>query len=300
MQVSNGSLYQRYVPAVRSSGEPNEQAYLFIFRGNMLLIYLEDGRASIPCAKDIEVDITPISKQYLGTLMGEPCYAMEDDADSEYPEGMVFRELLSLYDVLEEDIYALAGRARQILLWDQTHQYCGRCGTRTENLATERAKVCPRCGLTRYTHISPVVITAVLKGDQILLAHPRHPGKMYSVIAGFVEPGETLEEAVQREIMEEVGIKVKNIRYFGSQPWPYPDSLMIGFTAEYDSGEITVDGVEITDAGWFDVHNLPELPPKMSIARELIDWFIENRLAKGGQYKRVSALPRTQRQGKTI
>jgi NAD+ diphosphatase len=144
-------------------------------------------------------------------------------------------------------------------------------------LAAERAKVCPQCGLTRYPHISPVVIAAVLKGEQILIVHSDQYGKMASLIAGFVEAGETLEEAMQREIMEEVDIKVKNIRYFSSQSWPYPERLMIGFIAEYDEGELASDGVEVSYAGWFDVQNLQllELPPKATLGREIIDWYIK-------------------------
>jgi NAD+ diphosphatase len=120
------------------------------------------------------------------------------------------------------------------------------------------------------------VITAVLKDDKILLIHyAAFPGNRYTIIAGFVEPGETLEECVKREVKEETGVTVKNIRYLGSQPWPFPHSLMIGFTAEYESGDIAVDGKEVSAAGWFDVHNMPEGPPKMSIAREIIDWYIQ-------------------------
>jgi NAD+ diphosphatase len=128
-----------------------------------------------------------------------------------------------------------------------------------------------------YPRLSPAVITAVLKDNKILLSHyAAFKGNMHTIIAGFVEPGETLEECIKREILEEVGIQVRNIKYFGSQPWPFPNSLMIGFTAEYESGEISVDRTEISEAGWYDVNSLPELPPKMSIAREIIDWFIQS------------------------
>jgi NAD+ diphosphatase len=141
----------------------------------------------------------------------------------------------------------------------------------------ERAKRCPECGFISYPVICPAVITAIIKDRKILLAHNRSfKGNMYSLIAGFVEAGETLEECVKREIMEEVGLQVKNVKYLGSQPWPFPNSLMIGFTAEYESGEIAVDGVEISDAKWFDIDNLPELPSEISIARKIINWYIEN------------------------
>ncbi len=141
----------------------------------------------------------------------------------------------------------------------------------------QRAKACPYCQLTIYPRISPAVIVAVIKEQQILLAHaPRFPQGFYSVIAGFVEPGETFEDCVHREVREEVGIEAADIRYFGNQPWPFPDSLMVGFTARYAGGEITVDHDEILEAGWFCADKLPEIPGKVSIARKLIDWFVEN------------------------
>ena len=166
-----------------------------------------------------------------------------------------------------------------MVAWNQHHRFCGKCGHLTEYKTDERARACPQCGLINYPRLSPAIIVAVLRDNRILLAHSqRFPAKFYSVLAGFVEPGESLEECVKREILEEVGISVKNIRYFGSQPWPFPDSLMIGFTAEYAGGEIKVDPVEILDAGWFSADNLPPIPPKLSIARHLIDWFTEKTL----------------------
>jgi len=143
----------------------------------------------------------------------------------------------------------------------------------------ERAKVCSKCGFRTYPRISPATITAVTPGNQILLARAkRFPSELYSVIAGFAEPGETLEECVKREIMEETGIDVKNIRYFGSQPWPFPDSLMIAFTADFEGGEIRIYKKELVDARWFTADALPKIPDKLSIARRLIDRFIENNL----------------------
>jgi NAD+ diphosphatase len=200
---------------------------------------------------------------------------VEADTGTIAPEGMAFKDLKSLHEFLDEDIYLLAGKAIQITTCDRNHQFCGRCGASTETSEYEIAKVCPECGLRSYVRLSPAVITAIIKDGKILMAkHGYHRG-MYSLIAGFVEPGETLEEAVERETMEEVGLKVKNIKYFSSQPWPYPHSLMVAFTAEYDSCEIKVDGKEITDAGWFSPDNIPLIPSKLSIARELIDWFIK-------------------------
>jgi NAD+ diphosphatase len=189
---------------------------------------------------------------------------------------MAFEGLRQVYGRLDEDLFWLATRAVQIVDWDRTHQFCGRCGAPMEAKATERAKLCPRCGLHHFPRLAPAIIVLVERGHALLLARSRHFTKgMYSVIAGFVEPGETLEEAVAREVREEIGISIKEIRYFGSQPWPFPHSLMIGFTATYAGGEIVLDDPEIEDAAWFTRDNLPPLPGKISIARKLIDWFLE-------------------------
>jgi NAD+ diphosphatase len=174
--------------------------------------------------------------------------------------------------VLDEAQFALAGRALQVVEWDRTHQYCGACGSRTVPSATERSRGCPDCGLTAYPRLAPAVMGLVKRGRELLLARsPRFPKDMYSALAGFVEPGETLEQCLEREIGEEVGIRVQNLRYFASQPWPFPHSLMIAFFADYGGGEVRVDGTEIVDARWFNTDNLPRLPARISIARKLID-----------------------------
>lgn len=274
---SRESIYKRYVPANICEQVSGGKIYWFVFSLSKMLISINKDN-SIPYVQTLEeLNIVAIRTQYLGNLEGQSCYSVEVSAEAEAPEGMAFKDLRSLYGTLQDDIFILAGKALQIVTWDKTHQYCGSCGTHTETIQSEKAKRCPKCGLINYPRISPAVITAIIKDNKILLAHNSgFKGDMYSVIAGFLEPGETLEECVQREVMEEVGIAIKNIRYFGSQPWPFPNSMMIGYIAEYDSGEILVDGVEITKAAWFDAHNFPELPSKMSIARKLIDWYIEN------------------------
>ena len=189
---------------------------------------------------------------------------------------MRFSGLRSLYDSLDEDLFWLAARAVQIVAWNRTHQYCSQCGQRTKPHERDRALVCPDCGLQSYPRLSPAIIVLVERERQLLLARsPRFPKGRYSVIAGFVEPGETLEEAVVRELREEVGIEVDNIRYFGSQSWPFPNSLMLGFTAEHVAGEICIDDHEIEDAGWFSPDDLPDLPDGISISRKLIDWFLD-------------------------
>jgi NAD+ diphosphatase len=192
----------------------------------------------------------------------------------------VFRDLRQLYAILDTSLHAVAGRAVQIVEWDRTHQYCGACGEATVTRTSERSRECPRCRLVVYPRLAPAVMGLVRRERSLLLARsPRFPEGMYSALAGFVEPGETLEQCLEREIDEETGIRVRNARYFASQPWPFPNSLMIAFFADYVAGEIRADGVEIVDAQWFDVEDLPRLPAKISVARRLIDAAIGEMLA---------------------
>ncbi|MDP4194331.1 MAG: NAD(+) diphosphatase [Bacteroidota bacterium] len=273
-----------FMASIKDPEKKDEPSWWFVFRKDELLIKQEDEEISLPQLKDLsEIGIKPLRVQYLGVLDEKNCYSAEISADAdESLEGMSFRGLRSLLGVIDDELFGLAGRAFQVMDWDRSHQYCGRCGTRTETKEGERAKVCPNCGLVSYPRLSPAIIVAVVKNGKILLAHSgRFKTKLYSVLAGFVETGETFEECVQREVKEEVNIEVKNIRYFGSQPWPFPNSVMIGFTAEYAGGEIKVDGQEILEADWFGIDKLPEmLPGKWSIARKLIDWFIQSQNKK--------------------
>jgi NAD+ diphosphatase len=181
----------------------------------------------------------------------------------------------ALFSLLSDEEMGCVGRAYQILHWEKTHRFCGRCGGRTVDAEGETAKRCLDCGFLSFPRISPAVIVAVSRGRDLLLvrAH-RHKSGVYSNVAGFVEPGETLEDAVRRELAEEVRVSVRNIRYFGSQPWPFPHSLMVGFTAEYESGEIMPYEREIADARWFDIDHLPRIPDGFTIARRLIDHVI--------------------------
>ncbi|WP_024832320.1 NAD(+) diphosphatase [Ruminiclostridium josui] len=273
------NIYKNYEPAVTDTNKDFKCGYWFVYSSNKLLIINEENGGKIPLYSQLEelrqILTTPL---YLGKFYGQPAYCIGVSDNIKVPTGMSFVDLRSTFGVLDEDSFLLASKAVQIVVWEQTHRFCGKCGSLTQELYGERAKVCPECGFISYPRICPAVITAVFKENKILLAHARSfKGDMHSLIAGFVEAGETLEEAVEREIMEEIGIKVKNIAYWGSQPWPYPNSLMLGFTAEYESGEINVDGIEISHADWYDVENLPELPSKVSIARKIIDWYSQGR-----------------------
>lgn len=197
------------------------------------------------------------------------------------PDGyqLIFiRELIQLWSTTE---FLQASRAVQLLEWRRNHKFCSHCGHATEIHSKEYAMVCPACGYHQYPRVQPCVITIITKGDdELLLAKSaRNKSNMYGLIAGFVEVGETLEEAVQREAFEEVGVKLKNICYMSSQPWPFPSNLMIAFHAEYDSGDIQLQLEEISDAQFFKFDQLPEIPFKGSIAHSMIMQVIGSRKA---------------------
>lgn len=272
-------MYQTFIPGVEPPEGQAGPFLWFVFADNRLLLKegAGEGMESLPLLEDLsDLGLATARRHYLGTFDGVGCYSAEVKEGTTAPEGTAFHGLRSTYSVLGEQLFTLAGRAFQVLEWDRTHRYCGRCGTPMEQVREERARKCPNCGLMSFPRVSPAVIVLVRREDTILLARAaRFPTAFYSTLAGFVEPGETLEETIRREIAEEVGVEVKNIRYFGSQPWPFPHSLMIGFTADYAGGDIQADGKEIIDAGWFTRDNVPQIPPKMSIARRLIDSFLE-------------------------
>lgn len=188
------------------------------------------------------------------------------------PQGLRAAGLRQWFGELPDADLAIAMRAVQLLEWDRTHRFCGACGESTEALAGERARRCPRCRLATYPRIAPAMMVLVSRGRQMLLGRGLNfpPGR-YSALAGFVEAGETIEQAVVREVREEVGVEISGLRYFGSQSWPFPHSLMIAFRAEWAGGEIRIDPNELADAQWFDPQALPAIPPPVSIARALID-----------------------------
>jgi NAD+ diphosphatase len=211
----------------------------------------------------------------MGWLGQELCWAAGVPEGSEAPEGYRWSALMALGVQWPTDEWALAGRAVQLVEWRRTNRYCGRCGTATVGAPDERAVRCPACGLLAYPRLAPAVIVLVRRGDRALLAAGRNfPNGMQSALAGFVEAGENLEEAVHREVAEEVGIRLRDLHYFGSQPWPFPHSLMVAFTAEWAGGDIEVDGSEILHAAWRSADDLPPIPGSMSIARRLIDQWV--------------------------
>lgn len=248
----------------------------FAFRDEELLV-LDGEEVRVPRTVAFEeLGLETSFRWEIGFLDGVRCWAVEVDPDGGPPDGMAFRDLRSMFFTgVGGDFFRMAGRAKQIVGWHVTHQFCGRDGTETEAVKGEMAKRCPRCGMVYYPRLSPAIIVRVRDGDRILLARsPGFPPGLYSVLAGFVEPGESIEEAMRREVREETGIEIQNIRYFGSQPWPFPNSLMIGYTADYAGGELRVDPAEIEDANWYTLDELPVLPPEFSIARTMIEAFI--------------------------
>ena len=280
MSVGAFDLAGRFEPGV--AAPPVDGAgWWFVFHHRRLLVRQDPAGWSPPQLRDARYLGLPLaSRHYLGQLDGLACWAAttaaDEPADVEPPPAHAFVDLLGLHGRLPLDLYLLAGRAVQILEWDRDHRHCGRCGGPTEAHPRERRRDCPRCGLRQYPRLAPAIMALVRREERLLLARGAgFPAGLYSALAGFVEPGETLEAAVHREVHEEVGVRVANLRYFGSQPWPFPHSLMAAFLCDWAGGELVPDGVEIAQAGWFGVDELPLVPGEMSIA----GWLIRHALA---------------------
>jgi NAD+ diphosphatase len=249
---------------------------MFLFNGGRMLVRCRAHHPpEIPTHNDLN-RIAPIDTVIrIGTLEATACFAAEL-SELTAPSGWSWHSLRQLFDELPHAELEAAGRAAQLLHWHNTHRYCGRCGRPTEDSFVVRSRVCPECSHQSFPRISPAIIVAVIRENRILLARGPHfrPG-VFSVLAGFVDPGESLETAVHREVREEVGIEIERVRYFGSQSWPFPDSLMTAFFADHAGGDLSIDGTEIIEANWFTVGQLPSLPSRASISRALIDRFVE-------------------------
>lgn len=255
-----------------------DSGYWFLFSGDTLLVEIHNDTFRVPTAESLgQLKILPQSSLYLGRLDSIPCFAGSMTSDSFDESKFRLLGIRQLFGLMDDEMFWLSARASHLVGWDRNTKYCGRCGNETISKHNEHSKLCPNCNYAIYPKISPAIIVAITKGDKILLAkNALNKANFYSVLAGFVEPGENLEECVVREVKEEAGIDVKNIKYFGSQPWPFPDSLMVGFTAEYAGGELVLDKNELSDAGWFSVDELPPIPGKISVAYKLINWFINS------------------------
>ncbi len=264
-QPDSEIIFSRNIPM-------DNQATYYVFHNNTLLVQKNDydfkpltesGWLSLqPEAREI-IDLEPQGPR--------PTYAVEVNADYDPGPDFHFINLRSLVGTLGDEQFNQWSRAYQLLNWLSSHRYCGRCGAGTAEHQTELARICHSCNQTYYPRIAPCIIVLISRGDKVLLARAeKFTNKMYSTLAGFIEPGESAEAALHREVYEEVGIRVQNLSYFGSQSWPFPGQLMLGFFAEYASGGIKVDNVEIIDAQWFPVSDLPLIPGKGTIAGDLI------------------------------
>lgn len=266
-------MSELFVPLIAAPESVDAPALWFVFQGTQVLVRREESAVHFPVARHAaEVGVQTVRTQYLGLFAGQHCFSCEVAAEAPPPEPFAWAGLRSLFGAVSDPLFGLVGHAIQIMDWDRAHQYCGRCGTPTVVKSGERARQCPNCGQTHYPRIAPAVMALVRRGDQLLLARsPHFPPGMHSALAGFVEPGESLEQCLHREVKEEVGVEVDNLRYFASQPWPFPHSLMIAFTCDYVRGEITPEPGEIEAADWFSLDRLPVLPNRISVARRLID-----------------------------
>lgn len=253
-------------------------AAFFVTQGSGIVVRFDGIHARLPAGDELlSLGVTPATSEYLGERDGVSLFATEIAPDAVLPAPFVKRGLRGLFGAFDDEMIGIAGRAVQVTAWAAQHRFCGRCGQRTERVAGERSMRCAACDLSFYPRIAPAVIVLVRRGDEALLARgARFPMPMYSTLAGFSEVGESLEETLAREVEEEVGIRITNARYFGSQPWPFPNSLMVGFFADWQSGELRIDPKEIVDAQWWRADALPPIPPPLSIARRLIDaWVAE-------------------------
>lgn len=259
--------------------EPCSDELLIVFQKGELL---SDMRSREPCLMPRrQVDDSgwrEVRRQFLGYWQERPCWVLEID-EVDQPDPVQFQKG-NLYHILgrvDDRLFALAGRAAQLLDWERDHQFCGRCGERMAVDVQERAMRCGPCRTINYPRIAPCVIVLVTRGEEMLLArNANFPQPLYSTLAGFIEAGENVEETLRREVREEVGVDVAALRYFQSQSWPFPNQLMLGFFAEYAGGDIVCDQVEIADAQWFRGDDLPMIPPESSIAGRLIRTHIQS------------------------
>ena len=266
-------------PGVNPPGAPDQNGLWMLVQGSHVLLREEDHKLAGPLEfAQLAEGVLP---HFIGTLDGRPVWAAGVEDQVEPPTGWGFADLFSFHAVAGDQLWLAAGRAVQVVDWERTHRFCGRCGIRTEAVQRERAMRCPQCRLMSFPRLSPAIIVLVHRGAEVLLARShRFPEGLYSALAGFVEPGETVESALHREVEEEVGIRVNNLEYQGSQPWPFPNSLMLGFFAEYAGGDLVLEEEEIAEAAWFPTSALPNIPGPISIAHRLITSWVRDRGGK--------------------
>jgi NAD+ diphosphatase len=262
-----------FVPAKRGALPPIASGHWLIIQDQHLVVVPRGGEFELPTGElpaGLERASAPLA---LGTYRGTPCWVTQLPRETTLPAGLQRETLIPMRGThLPDDLLSLGGMAMQALWWESTSGHCPRCGEATERIENEWGKRCPRCRYEHYPHLHPAVIVLVRDGDRCLLARKREwaPGR-YALVAGFVDNGESLEGAVEREVKEEVGVDVKDIQYVGSQNWPFPSQLMVGFVARYAGGDVRVDEEELEDARWFPCGELPTGPSRHSIARFIID-----------------------------
>ncbi len=264
-----------FVPSVSRKHEHERRTWIVVHPKGLVARQV-DGRIVFPNDDEVAaLGLNVVDAERIGTLDGTDVLAIPFERRVEPPFELLGLRMFG--GRLDAQLFGVVGRAMHTCDWLTTNRFCGRCGTATTRVETERCMACPKCGQHFYPRISPAIITLVRKGDLALLAsNAKFPGVFYSALAGFSDIGESLEETLAREVNEEVGLSVTNVRYFGSQPWPFPSSLMLAFTADWAAGDIVIDPSEISDAKWFSADALPLLPPPLSIARTLIDaWLAE-------------------------
>ncbi|WP_105104396.1 NAD(+) diphosphatase [Microbulbifer pacificus] len=263
-----------FFPAGRVLPHPVFHWHIVVSQGEILCVGGRPLLNELPVSLVEAVDTQSVS-HYLGEWRGQACGVHYLSSQVDLP-GFEWRGLRSLLGVVDEPVFFLAGRAMQVVDWDLDHQFCGRCGLKTELHLQDRARVCSQCHLAVYPRISPCVIMLLTRGDECLLArHSHHRHSLYTALAGFIEPGENAEQAVAREAYEEVGLKIGSTRYLGTQSWPFPGQLMIGYLAEVCGGTLTPDQDEIMEARWFHRNRVPDIiPPAETLSGQLIRTFI--------------------------
>lgn len=252
-----------------------EPAWWFIFHNDQVLLEKKDDSYTIPCSTEAPIALNGHTIHDLATLHGYSCKTVTMDSPVEENEKFLMIDLRGSYDIIPRTQFKMAGKAREILYWDKTSSYCPVCGAQTQQFMPI-AKKCPECGYEMFPNITTAILALVRKGDSILLVQALNfRAPFHSLVAGFLETGETLEECVKREVLEETGLVVDNVTYFGNQPWPFPSGLMVGFFADYVSGEIRLQEDELRSGAFYHRDNLPELPRKLSLACKMIDHWVQ-------------------------
>jgi len=265
-----------FIPGHRGPAKVEGEVACCLFHGNRVFIARDGGHPALPRVDAKAYGLPLDQAHYLGTMDGTHCYGLAMPRSAALPEGLELLGLRALILEGNELVAGIAGQAFQLLEWARTHRHCGSCGQPTLPHAADRAVECPDCKLIFYPRISPVMMALVYRkkdnGSELLLTRKAgYAEGRYTVVAGFVEAGESLEQCLAREVKEEVGVDIRNPRYFGSQPWPFPNSLVMAFSAEWAGGDVVPDGTELEDARWFSIDDLPDLPEPVHISRQLID-----------------------------